>query len=802
MKFQSLQTKLMVLFGVCLLTIIGVIVIYGIFSGKRTYGFMSDSMTDSAVAAAEKQLLANAHAAGFEIKAELEAALDSARTLADVFSGVRDKDIKLRIDRDRINGILRGVLTKNEKFVGIGNAWETDALDELDDIYAGTEGHDHTGRFIPYWSRGEDGKMRLEPLVDYESTETFDNGVRKGEYYLLPRESKRECAIDPYPYPVQGRTVWMTTMAAPILSGNTFYGIISIDLRLDFIQTLVEDMNKKLYSGLGRTGVVSHNGILVSASDNPGLVGKHSKHWMPGCWQECMEQLHEGKADVSEGDDEMEAFVPLFIGRTGNPWGIVIEVPKNAVLAQARELARKMKKNGSHHLMLQAGVGLGVSFFSLGLIWLVSKSITGPLTKGVDFAVAVARGDLTADMEVREKDEIGKLANSFNQMAAGLRDVMRNLSVTTDSLSDSSDELSSVSAQLASSAVKVNDRAETVAAASEQITASVAAVASATEQSSSSVSNIAAMTEEMSATFDNVSDLANRTAENVRRMAGSSAETSCEITGIATSVEEMISLLNEVVRNSEQANHISQNAVRRARDIHKKIDALISASKQIGKIVGVIRDIADQTNMLALNAAIEAAGAGEAGRGFAVVASEIKELAKQSAEATDEITGQIELMQTSTDEAVEATREISSIISDIAGFNDTTASSVEKQAVAANKISKSVVSSAMTVKQVADDAAESAVLAEDIARATDEISKTASDVARNVDELAKGVEDVARSSGEAAKGVQDVSRNIQDISAASKETAADASRIGRSSKRLSQIAVVLSEIVKRFKIDA
>ncbi|QTA87377.1 methyl-accepting chemotaxis protein [Desulfonema magnum] len=800
MKFKSLQIKLFVVFGMCLLSVIGILMILGIVSDKKAQTAMLDTMTTDAMSDAKKQLLANAYAAGFEIKAELEVALDSARTLADLFSGIKDKEINLRIDRDRINGILRGVLTRNKSFVGIGNAWEPNALDGLDDIYASTPGHDHTGRFIPYWSRGEDGKISLEPLLDYENTEKYENGIRRGEYYLRVREHKKECVIDPYPYPVQGNTVWMTTLSAPIISDDTFYGVITIDQRLDFIQSLVEKINKEIYSGVGKTAIVSHNGVLAAVSDNPGLVGKHSKNWMPECWQRCMEQLHEEKEAVTVSDDEMEVIFPFVIGKSGEPWAVIIEVPKDAVLTQVRELVLDMKKNGTRHLMFQIGTGLGVSIFAFLLIWFVSKGITNPLIKGVDFASFVAGGDLTADINVDEKNEIGTLANALNEMAAKLRNIMKQLSYTTESLSTSSGELAAVSDRMASSAKEMNTRTDTVAAASEQVSASVGTVASAVEQSSSSVSNISTMTEEMSSTFSNVSNLANRTSENVKRMAEAGEKTSSEISGIAISVEEMTSSLNEVAKNTDQANQISRNADQRTQEINIKMDALVEASKQIGKVVGVIKDIADQTNMLALNATIEAAGAGEAGKGFAVVAGEVKELARQSADATDEITGQIEHIQKRTDEVVGAISEINKIINEIAMINETIASAAEEQTATANEISRAVANSAVTVKRVAEDAAESANLVEDIAKSIYEVSKGASDVARNVDELARGVKDVAKSSATSAQGVQEISDNIQDISMASKKTAADAARIDTSAKKLSQLAVALLEIVRKFKI--
>ncbi len=240
MKFTSLQMRLMIIFGFCLLITIASVGVYGVYSTRNTEEFVTSSLSDFATVAAKEQLFEKARAMGFHIRTELEVALDSARTLANVLSGIKDQRVNLNIDRDRINSILQSALTRNETFVGISTAWEPNALDQLDDLYAETGGHDQTGRFIPYWGRSEDGIIRLEPLVDYENPEPFENGVRKGEYYLLPRERKTECAIDPYPSPVQGEIFWMTSLVVPIVADDTFYGIVGVDMRLDIIQSLVE----------------------------------------------------------------------------------------------------------------------------------------------------------------------------------------------------------------------------------------------------------------------------------------------------------------------------------------------------------------------------------------------------------------------------------------------------------------------------------------------------------------------------------------------------------------------------------
>ncbi len=431
---------------------------------------------------------------------------------------------------------------------------------------------------------------------------------------------------------------------------------------------------------------------------------------------------------------------------------------------------------------------------------LITALITRPIKDIVTYTNRIGNGDLTAEINLSATDEIGEMAGDLGRAVGNIREMIREFSDSTNALSSASEELAAVSSQMAASAEQMDSQANTVAAAVEQVSANVGTVASAAEQSSASVSSIASMTEEMSNTFENVARASRKTSENVTLMAQANEDMSSQINSVASSSEEMTSSLNEVAKNTVEASRISQNARKRTEDVNTRISALVAASKQIGKVVGVIKDIADQTNMLALNATIEAAGAGDAGKGFAVVAGEVKELARQSAEATDEIADQIDQIQTSTDDAVSAIEEINTVINKIAGINEMIASSVEEQTATASEISKSVASTAMTVKDVSANANESADLVKDIAKSTDETSKTAAEVARNIDELYNGVKDVARSADEAARGANEISKTIQGIGESSKQTALGASQTDASSQELARMATTLAELVSRFRV--
>ncbi|MEA1967995.1 MAG: methyl-accepting chemotaxis protein [Thermodesulfobacteriota bacterium] len=618
-----------------------------------------------------------------------------------------------------------------------------------------------------------------------------DSGL--GKLFRKLINSKKYGMADFAPYaPSNGEPA--AFIAQPVLHGGKVAIVVALQLSLDAINGIMQQRE-----GMGETGetyLVGPDKLMRSDSfldpANHTVKASFANPSTGSVDTEASNLALSGKEGTKiikdyNGNSVLSAFTHLKAGDI--TWALISEIDESEVLRPVKTLRNSI-----------IIVGFIIALIVAAGAYFIARMISTPLLKGVEFASSIAKGDLTVEIDVDQKDEIGTLVQALKDMVTSLRDIMRELTDTTNNLSGSSEELSSVSAQMASSAEEMNAQSDTVAAAAEQVSASVSTVASAAEESSSSVSNIATMTEEMSSTFSNVAESAHQTAENVQNMATDSDSISTGINTVAAAIEEMTASLNEVAKSTHQANQVSHSADQATNEINDKMEGLVTASRQIGKVVGVIKDIADQTNMLALNATIEAAGAGEAGKGFAVVAGEVKELAKQSADATDEISGQIEQIQSSTNAVVDAISGISKVIKEIAGINETIASAVEEQTSTAGEISQSMVNNAHTVKEVADNAGASAELVNEIARSTDETSTVASDVARHVGELSGGIKEVAQSSVEAARGVSDISQNIAGISTASKETAIGASQTNESSTELAKMAASLSELVKRFKL--
>lgn len=423
MRFRSLQLKLVVIFGLCLIVAIGSGVAYSVVAARRTQTFVTGKSADVATQAAQALLVEKARAISFSIEVELEVALDTARTLAYLLAGIKDPRVRLAMTRDQVSGILRSIVEKNSTFLGMYTVWEPDAFDGNDRGFVGAEGHDDTGRFIPYWDRNLEGALRLEATVNYENATPHPNGVRKGEYYLLPRERQQECVIDPYPYLVQGQTAWIVSSVVPILAEQTFYGIAGVDLRGDFLQALVDRVHQDFYGKAGQIGIISYNGILAALTGAPQLIGQSLKEWMTDDWQEDLQLIQAGQEKIKIKTETIEVILPIKTGKTGMPWAVAIELPKTAVLGGVQALTQELRWRGRRDTIWQVAVGASILLVILGVIWGVSVQIVRPLKAAAQVAHRVAEGDVQIKIAAAAQDEVGQVLRAMTTMVTYLQGV-------------------------------------------------------------------------------------------------------------------------------------------------------------------------------------------------------------------------------------------------------------------------------------------------------------------------------------------------------------------------------------------
>src|SRR5579864_5141662 len=238
-------------------------------------------------------------------------------------------------------------------------------------------------------------------------------------------------------------------------------------------------------------------------------------------------------------------------------------------------------------------------------------------------------------------------------------------------------------------------------------------------------SALASSAEELTAVSSQMASNAEETATQANVVSAASEQVSKNVTVVASSSEQMQTSIREISKSANEAAKVAKTAVGVAENTNNTIAKLGESSVEIGKVIKVITSIAQQTNLLALNATIEAARAGEAGKGFAVVANEVKELAKETAKATEEIGQKIEAIQTDTKGAVQAIGEVSSIINQINDISNNIASAVEEQTVTTNEIGRNVGEAAKGTGEIAKNIGGVALAAQNTTRGASDTQKAA-----------------------------------------------------------------------------
>lgn len=410
------------------------------------------------------------------------------------------------------------------------------------------------------------------------------------------------------------------------------------------------------------------------------------------------------------------------------------------------------------------------------VVSLILRTILGPVRLLMEVTETVAQGDFTRQIEINSTDEIGRLSRSFNTMIGSVKELIGEIMNLSKEINLSGEQLSNNSQEASKAVQQVASAIEDVSKGNNTQTEKIAEIAKTMEQLNEGINQVAAGSQDQSesvqvtsATIDKMAETIANVASNAESVSAGAIETSAVAQKGGQAVKETIDGMERIKMTVfESAN---------------KIKELGEYSQQIGAIIQVIDDIAEQTNLLALNAAIEAARAGEHGKGFAVVADEVRKLAERSGKATKEIAGLITGIQNGIENAVGAMEK---------GTDE-----VERGSRLAHDAGAALDEILLAIQQSVSQIESISAATQDMAASSDRVVNAINNVATITEETSAATEEMAASIGETGGAVQSIAAVSQQTAAAAQEVNASVEEISASTEEISSSAEQLADMVRR-----
>lgn len=529
---------------------------------------------------AKEEATANLFRVSGLVKSKMDEAISVARTVANTLASTR-VDGKSTISRENVIAIMKKQIKENPVLLGTGTLWERNSFDGLDDENKNAEFHDATGRFIPYVSRGKEGAINVEPLIDYEVPGA-------GDYNLKAKNLRKEVVIDPYVYPIGGVDTLITTLTVPIIENGKYIGMVCVDISLQFLQNISD--NTEIFNGFGKLGIYSNQGFIAGLTGHSDLVNKVIFNTELANYSGMSKTRFSNKIDSVIDDNNLSLVSPFSPGRTNENWYVEVLIPTEVIY-------EPIIAQGINNAMILVGL---LVFFLIGQYWVVRSTDNSLRVSYNILKEAASSTENSSHVLVKESQVLAAAtvenAAATQESVASISEISAMVKLTKERALESTDSLEYISSLTDEGVERIkelNRSMEQIEKASDNLS-NFSNVIKKIEEKTQIINDIVFKTQLLSF---NASIEAARAGHNGKGFAVVAEEVGnlAELSGKAA--QDISSALGESSKGAIEGVNFTKNAISEGTEVSSKVtESFEKIYTSMNEVAANIKNISEATN--------------------------------------------------------------------------------------------------------------------------------------------------------------------------------------------------------------
>jgi len=668
----SIQWKITLLAGLCLLAIVALLVTTSLTQARRSAALVSQANSEMLDHSARLRLQAHAETQALRIQRYFMDAYQHGngfRRLVQVLKARGGNDLRGELTRE-----ARASLASNPEVIGLYLVFQPDALDHQDSQFVAQEavGSNDSGRFSLYWSQPRPGTLEQEAMPEamLADTRISTSGSPQNRWLTCPQETARTCMLEPYLDEVNGRQVLMTSIALPLLENGKVVGVVGLDIGLDNLQQLSLNGRQELFDGQGQVSIVSPAGLLAGHSRDSSQLGKALDTAVPN-----------GLLRVAH------PFSPI---PDAAPWQVLLELPESVLQAPAMALNQRLDAHNQTANLTSLLIGLGAAVLGLVLVWLTARGVTRPILAVAARLkdIASGEGDLTRRLDYAREDELGQLTGWFNRFLDKLQPVIAQVKGSLQEARGTADQSAAIASQTSSGMQQQHREIEQVATAANEMSATALDVAHNASQAAQAARGADQASREGL-------QLIASTRQAIDRLAADMNTAMDEARTLESRSDQIGSVLEVIRAIAEQTNLLALNAAIEAARAGE-------AGRGFAVVADEVRSLAQRTQ---------------------VSVEEIRQVIEGLQQGTQDVVGamhegqrQAQASATRMEQALPALQRIGEAVAVISDMNLQIASAAEEQSAVAEEVNRNVAGIRDVTESLAGQADESARISQALNR--------------------------------------------------------------------------------------